>query len=99
LLILVLDMKAKHYESFRMKVNPVLGVSLPEVATLGHFKGVVSGFIGFGADWKPSVFPIPDLGFRTSLFKPYQEDFKLALRPVFESFGLEWQPPPDVFLA
>jgi hypothetical protein len=95
-LILVLGMKAKHYESFRMKVNPVLGVSLPEVAALGDFKGV-SGFIGFGADWKPSVFPLPDLGYSNSFFKPYRQTFKLALRPVFESFGLEWHPPPDVF--
>ena len=29
-LILVLNMKAKDYESFRTKVNPLLGVSLPE---------------------------------------------------------------------
>jgi hypothetical protein len=95
-LILVLHMKAKHYESFRTKVNPVLGVSLPEVATLADFGGV-SGFIGFGADWKPSVFPLRNPGFRRSFFKPYRQTFKLALRPVFESFGLEWQPPPDVF--
>jgi hypothetical protein len=95
-LILVLEMKAKHYESFRTEVNPVLGLSLPEGATLGHFNGV-SGFIGFGADWKPCVFPLPDLGFSRSLFKPYRQTFKLALRPVFESFGLEWQPPSDVF--
>lgn len=95
-LILVLEMKAKHYESFRTEVNPVLGLFLPEAARLGHFNGV-SGFIGFGADWKPCVFPLPDLGFSRSLFKPYRQTFKLALRPVFESFGLEWQPPPDVF--
>ncbi len=95
-LILVLEMKAKHYESFRTEVNPVLGLSLPEGATLGHFNGV-SGFIGFGADWKPCVFPLPDLDFSRSLFKPYRQTFKLALRPVFDSFGLEWQPPPDVF--
>jgi hypothetical protein len=96
-LILVLEMKAKHYESFRKKVNPVLGVSLPEVATLGDFGGV-SGFIGFGADWKPSVLPLPRVPpLRRSFFKPYRQTFELALRPVFESFGLEWQPPPDVF--
>jgi hypothetical protein len=101
-LILVLNMKAKHYESFRTKVNPVLGVSLPEGATLGQFSGDalrgVSGFIGFGPDWKPSVLQLPRLPtFRRSVFKPYRQLFKLALRPVFERFGLEWQPQPVVF--
>ena len=96
-LILVLQMKAKHYESFRTKVNPVLGVRLPEGATLWRHFGRVSGFIGFGADWKPSVFPLGVPYFRRDADKPYRQLFKLALRPVFERFGLEWQPPPDVF--
>ena len=56
--ILVLQMKAKHYESFRTKVNPVLGVSLPEGLTLRRHFGRFSGFIGFGADWKPNVLPL-----------------------------------------
>jgi len=47
LLILVLEMEAKDYESFRTKANPILGVSLPDPPT-------VTGFIGFAADWKPS---------------------------------------------
>ena len=34
LLILVLKMKAQDYESFRTKANPILGVSLPDQATL-----------------------------------------------------------------
>jgi hypothetical protein len=93
-LILVLQMKAKHYEFFRTKANPVLGVSLPEGATLGQF----GGFIGFGADWKPSVLPLPRIPYlRSSQFKPYRQLFKFALRPVFESFDVEWQPPPVVF--
>lgn len=93
LLILVLNMKAKDYESFRKEVNPVLSVSLPEGATLGRH----GGFIGFGADWKPSVFPIGVPSFRSDFYKPYRQLFKFALRPVFERFGLEWQPPPNVF--
>jgi hypothetical protein len=96
LLILVLSMKAKDYESFRKQVNPVLSVPLPEGATLGQPKRV-SGFIGFGADWKPSVFPIGVPYFRSDFYKPYRQLFKFALRPVFESFGLEWQSPPNVF--
>ncbi len=50
------------------------------------------------ADWKPSVLQLPRLPtFRRSVFKPYRQLFKLALRPVFERFGLEWQPQPVVF--
>jgi hypothetical protein len=96
-LILILEMKAKHYESFRTEVNPILGLSLPEGATLWRRYRHVSGFIGFGAGRTPSVFPLGVPYFRTDYYKPYRQLFKFALRPVFESFGLEWQPPPDVF--
>jgi hypothetical protein len=50
-LILVLNMKAKHYESFRTDVNPILGMSLPAwtiLAAAGF--GQVCGFIEFGTD-------------------------------------------------
>ena len=86
LLILVLEMKAKDYESFRTKATPILGVSLPERAI-----GRVSGFISFAADWKPSFLAFKAPYFRSGSFKSRA---KYALRPVFESFGLEWQPPP-----
>lgn len=92
LLILVLKMNVTDYESFRTKADPLLNVSLPEAETLQR-SGQVSGFIGFAADWKPSFFPVQAPYFRTSLFKPYQSRFKFALKPVFETFGLEWQPP------
>ena len=93
LLILVLRMNVNDYESFRTKADSLLNVSLPEGAeTLQRF-GQVSGFIGFAADWKPSFFPLQAPYFRTSLFKPYRSLFKFALKPVFESFGQEWQPP------
>jgi hypothetical protein len=94
-LILVLNMKPKDYESFRTKVNPLLGVSLPEGATLPRLWRRVSGFIDFAADWKPSFFPLPPPPFfRSNPFNLYEASFKFALRPVFERFGQEWQPPP-----
>jgi hypothetical protein len=102
LLMLVLNMKAKDYETFCTKVNPLLGVSLPEGAILPRLSRRVSGFIGFDADWKPSFFPLRAPFFRWSRFKPYRAYFKFALRPVFERVGLEWQPPPvslDLVLA
>jgi hypothetical protein len=97
LLIFVFHMKAKHYESFRTKITQTLGVSLPEEATLRARFRRVSGFIGFATDWKPSALPLPRrpyLYFRTPVLKPYLPYLKFALRPVFESFGLEWRPPP-----
>jgi hypothetical protein len=107
-LILVLSMKVKHYESFRTKANSVLDMPLPEGTTLRHFRRVsgfisfdqdghfrrVSGFISFTQDGTPSFFPLRAPFFRRSLFRPYQPLFKFTLRPVFETFGLEWQPPP-----
>ena len=95
LLILVLNMKAKDYESFCTKVNPLSGVSLPEGATLPGLSRRVSGFIGFAADWKPSFFPLRAAPFfRRGIYGRYRPLFKFALRPVFERFGLEWHPPP-----
>jgi hypothetical protein len=96
LLILVLKMKAEDYESFRTKANPILGVSLPDRATLWRFgRGLgfrrVSGFISFAADWKPTFLALKGPYFRSGSFKRLA---KYALRPVFESSGLEWHPPP-----
>lgn len=93
LLILALGMNVKDYESFRTKADSLLNVSLPEGAETMQRFDQVSGFIVFAADWKPSFFPLQAPYFRTSLFKPYRSLFKFALKPVFERFGLEWQPP------
>jgi hypothetical protein len=90
-LILVHTIKSKDYESFRAKVNPVLGMSLPELAK--RFRR--GGFIAFTRDWKPSFLPLRAPYFRRGAFSgPNRAFFKFALRPVFERFGLEWQPPP-----
>ncbi len=95
LLIIVPEMIADDYEFFRTNVKPVLGVSLPE--WIRQFRGL----IGFGADWEPSFFPlrIPYMYFRPTFSALFGEPFfiyrlKFTLRPVFESLGLEWQPPP-----
>jgi len=96
LLILVLEMKAEDYESFRTKASAILGVSLPEQAIPRRFGRVfgfrrVSGFINFAADWKPSFLVLKGPYFRSGSFKRLA---KYALRPVFESLGLEWRAPP-----
>jgi hypothetical protein len=93
-LILVLNMSVKDYECFRTNVNPLLRASLPEGATLWRRLWRVSGFIAFAPDWKPSFFPLRAPLSRRHIYKYYWSPFKFALRPVFESFGVEWQPPP-----
>jgi hypothetical protein len=103
-LIVILQMKAEDYESFRTKTTPILGVSLPERATLWRFARrepemwsppTLSGFISFAADWKPSFLALKKIPyFRTDLYDSFKSRAKYALRPVFESFGLEWQPAP-----
>jgi hypothetical protein len=90
LLILLLDMKVRDYESFRTKANSILDVPLPELTRLRRY-WLVSGFIGFDAGWKPSFFALRAPFFRGGSFK---RRCKYALKPVFESFGLEWQAPP-----
>jgi hypothetical protein len=94
MLILVLNMKRKHYESFCTNVKPVLRVSLPEAPTLSRRFGRVEGLIAFAPDWKPSFSPVRSPYFRRAMYTPYRSSFKFALRPVFESLGLEWQPLP-----
>jgi hypothetical protein len=89
LLILLPEMKVRDYESFRMRANSVLGTPLPESTRLRRY-GRISGFIGFAVGWKPSFFALTGLRFRGS----FKRRCKFALRPVFESFGLEWQAPP-----
>ena len=89
LLILLLQMKVRDYESFRMRANSILDAPLPESTRLRRY-GHISGFIGFAMGWKPSFFALRGPHFR-GFFK---RRCKYALKPVFESFGVEWQAPP-----
>jgi hypothetical protein len=90
LLILVLEMKVRDYDSFRMRANSILDAPLPESTRLRSY-GRISGFIGFAMGWKPSFFALRGPLFNRGSFK---RRCKYALKPVFESFGLEWQAPP-----
>jgi hypothetical protein len=93
LLILVLDMKLENYESFRLAARSVIHGLLPEGSQARRFRRI-SGFIVFDANWTSTLLPLHAPYFRRSGFKPYRRLFKHTLRPVFERFGLEWQPPP-----
>ena len=90
LLILLLDMKVRDYKSFRMRANSILDAPLPESTRLRRY-GRISGFIGFATRWKPSFFALRGPVYARGSFK---RRCKYALKPVFESFGLEWQAPP-----
>src|SRR5205085_2469829 len=90
LLILLLNMKARDYELFRTMADSILGVPLPDSKGLLRRRRV-SGFIGFAAGWKPRAFALRAPFFRGGSFKRLS---KYALKPVFETFGLEWQAPP-----
>jgi hypothetical protein len=87
-LILILHMKARHYNTFRAKANSVLGLLLPE-RTRGR-----GGFIVFDGDWKPTFCKLRAPYLRKTTYKPYRPLFKYALRSVFETFGMKWLPPP-----
>ena len=50
----------------------------------------------FAADWKPSFVSLGAPFVRPGSFSVL---FKYALKPVFESFGLEGQAPPSVSAA
>jgi hypothetical protein len=92
LLILVLDMKKKQYESFRKDVSSLIVAPLPETAAISR-AGRVSGFISFSNDWQPNFLPLRAPFFRTPGHKPHRCFFTFALKPVFEDFGLEWREP------
>ena len=90
LLILLMNMKVRDYESFRTKADSILGVRLPQSTQLLRRRRV-SGFIGFAEGWKSSFFALRAPFFRGGSFKRL---CKYALKPVFENFGIEWRAPP-----
>lgn len=89
LLILIMNMKKKHYEAFRQGVEQYVAGSFHDPDEVGR----VSGFIRFNKDWQPEFLPLRVPHFRGSTYKPLRRLFQYTLRPVFEQFGVPWQPP------
>jgi len=56
----------------------------------GPWYRCVSGFIGFDADWNPIFLTLATPYFRSGSLKSH---FNYALKPIFESRGLEWRRP------
>ena len=89
-LLILLDMKVRDYESFRMRANSILDTPLPDSTRLRRY-GRISGFIAFAMGWKPSFFALRGPVYARGSFKRLS---KYALKPVFENFGIEWRAPP-----
>jgi hypothetical protein len=85
LLILVLNMWGD-YELFRTRTSALLPIQLP-LPKRWRSSWPRSGFIGFDEDWTPRFLPLG--GLQYSL----KGRLKYALKPVFQSFGLEWKAP------
>ena len=92
LVILILKMSQKKYETFRKEAEQSFGHTFPKANEIRRFWRV-SGFIKFSANWQPTFLPLQIPYSRGSVYKPYRRLFQYVLRPVFVEYGLQWQPP------
>ena len=92
-LILILNMKKKHYRSFSKELHRIVGASLAEGSAYKR-GGRYAGFIRFSSGWQPEFLPLRAPVFRSSAYKPFRRSFTFTLRPVFENLGVEWRKPP-----
>ena len=92
LLIMILNMRKKDYESFSEDLKRIFNVTFPRARDLKRF-GAISGFFRFSPDWSPIFLRLRAPFFRFA-YKQYGVLFKFTLRPLFEEYGLEWKPPP-----
>lgn len=93
LLILFSRMGRREYTRFRAAANASLPQPLPEYADVKR-SGAATGFVRFDPTWKPEFLRLRAPLLRRKLFRPLESSFHLALRPVFEDFGLAWAPLP-----
>jgi hypothetical protein len=93
IIILVLNMWPKKYETFRKEAERTFKCAFPKADEIKRFWRI-SGFIRFSSNWEPSFLPLRLPYYRGSIYKPYRRHFKFTLRPVFQEYGLDWQPPP-----
>jgi hypothetical protein len=99
LLIMFRGMSKKEYEIFRAKFEPVLGVQLSPAAELWRFFWGISGFMSFAGNWRQPRFHSMGCPLSRRGVKKQLRFYHFTLKPVFEDFGLEWNPPPVSALA
>lgn len=101
LLILLLGLKRRDYDRFADHARRIFECDIPAAKQIQRF-GRFSGFLRFRADGTPEFLPLRRPFLRSSPYKSYTQQFTLALRPVFEEFGVPWIAPSvagHVFLA
>jgi hypothetical protein len=76
--ILVLNMWPKKYETFRKEAERTFKCAFPKANEIRRFWRV-SGFIRFSANWEPTFLPLRMPYYRGSIYKPYRRLFKFAL--------------------
>ena len=95
LLILILKMRKKDYESFKKEADQIFNTTFPKFDELKpswrrFYWGY--GFVRFSPNRSPNFLPLRVPFFRFG-YKPFCRLLKYTLRPVFEEYGLEWKPP------
>lgn len=99
LLLLVPDDKGA-YEKFREKAVKLFPRQLPEHqfrrSRFDSFKSHISleGLLYFEPDWTPRMRQLQAPFLRQNYWVPGVPTFKMALRPIYERLGIEWQRPP-----
>ena len=95
-LVLVLPFDAEGYESFRRRFEDLLGRELPDYHFPGKRVGSLHALLYFERDWTPRFVPLHSgaVGFFRKSIRPTAAAFRMGFRPVFESLGVEWTPPP-----
>ena len=91
LLITILNMRKKDYDSFIEDVEQIFNVTFPKGRDLKRF-GTISGFFRFSPNWSPIFLPLSAPVFRCG----YNQCglFKFTLRPLFEEYGFKSKLPP-----
>lgn len=93
LLILFFQMKKKDYEALRESAGHFFPQSLPESESVQQYR-IVNGFMRFSKNWQTDFLRLHAPLIRRSSYKPIQRMFQCTLKPVYESLGVPWQPPP-----
>lgn len=93
LLLLIMAIRKKEYERFRVEAESQLDIELADWEGLKGLGGRM-GFFRFRDDWSPEFLPMRAPLFRRSSYKLFRSLFAYALKPVFADYGLEWKEPP-----
>jgi hypothetical protein len=93
LLLLIMAIRKKEFERFRVEAENQLDIELSDWEGLKELGGR-AGFFRFRDDWSPEFLPMRAPLFRRSRYKLFRSLFTYALKPVFADYGLEWKEPP-----